>query len=442
MQPRAELREARPGRPAARGWPVPDPGLLLILGLFVLFVAFIVTVPAEDAFAVLPYVPIAVALAVVAYATAIKPADDGFSAALYWLAFVLKLLSVVAYYWMLMEVYGGGDANRYHLEATYISQHLRQSDFSILRVYGYGRQSSTNVIYLTSFLYTILPPSRLGGGLVFAALAFVGSVFHYRAFRRAFPAADSRLYLMAVFFMPSVLFWTSAVGKDAWVFFGSGIVSWGLVTYARRAHLSGLVVAGLGLGLVYLVRPHFAAFMVLAAGIAFLLFHRVRSSQRLLIWLVGAAVIAGGGFLVVGSAGEFLGLGSIGEVSFQEVEEFYDFRQAVSTGGGSGFETRSALDPVGLVTAPVTVLLRPFPWEANNPQALVTALESLAWLGIFWWRRRVFWERLRAMRHDPWVAFSLGYTAILIVALTTAGNFGIIARQRVGLLPFLWVLFG
>ena len=45
------------------------------------------------------------------------------------------------------------------------------------------------------------------------------------------------------------------------------------------------------------------------------------------------------------------------------------------------------------------------------------------------------------MTTQPWLAFSAAYAAIMIAALTTMGNFGILARQRVALLPFLWVLF-
>jgi hypothetical protein len=57
-------------------------------------------------------------------------------------------------------------------------------------------------------------------------------------------------------------------------------------------------------------------------------------------------------------------------------------------------------------------------------------------------RGRFLVDKLRMVRTNPMVVFALAYSAILIVALTVAGNFGIIARQRVAVLPFVWMLFG
>ena len=89
----------------------------------------------------------------------------------------------------------------------------------------------------------------------------------------------------------------------------------------------------------------------------------------------------------------------------------------------------------------MTVLLRPFLWEAHNLQAMFAALESLLWLGLGWRGRRVFLERVRHLREQPWLGFSVIYSLILILALGSASNFGIIARQRVSILPFLLMLF-
>ncbi len=438
-QPEASTTPARSLTLAGR--PVLDPGMLLILTVFLFLGVLVATIEVGEVLAVARYLPLVFLLAAFVYRKGMKPADGDFPPALYWLAFVLKLLSTAAYYWVVLEVYGRGDANRYHKEAEYVSHYLSQFDFSTVAAYSYGRQGSTNIIYLLSAVYSLLPASRLGGGFVFATLAFTGSVLFYRAYRLAFPESDGRFYGFIIFFLPSILFWTSAVGKDAWGFFASGFVAYGLAGYARQARPSGLAVAGLGLGLLYLARPHLAAFMILAAGIAFLLFYRVASVHRLLVWLLGLVVIIGGGVFVLQSAGEFLGLGSVLTISGEELEEFYDFRQDVSTTGGSEFAPPTAFDLFGLLSAPIVVLFRPFPWEAHNLWALITSLESVAWLALFLRRRRAFWPRLRSIRQDPWVAFAVGYSVIVIVALTTAGNFGIIARQRVALLPFLWLLF-
>jgi hypothetical protein len=441
MHVQPEIATAPARSPTLSGRRFLHPGVLLILAVFLFLGMLLATIPDEEVLSVAVYLPVVVLLANIVYHKGMKPADPSEQPALYWLAFVLKLASTLAYYWLILEVYGRGDANRYHKEAEVVSQYLSRFDFAFVRAYSFGRQGSTNIIYLLSALYSVLPVSRLGGGFIFATLSFTGSVLYYRAYRLAFPESEGHFYRLVVFFLPSILFWTSAVGKDAWSFFASGFVAYGLALYARQARPVGLAVAAVGLGLTYLARPHLAAFMILAAGVAFLLFYRLASRQRLLVWLLGMVTIVVGGVFVLQSAGEFLGLGSVFTLSAQELEEFYDFRQDVSTTGGSEFTPQTAFTLFGLLAAPVTVLFRPFPWEVHNLWATLTSLESLAWLGLFLWRRRVLWQRLLSIRQDPWVAFALGYSAIMIVALTTVGNFGIVARQRVALLPFLWLLF-
>lgn len=156
--------------------------------------------------------------------------------------------------------------------------------------------------------------------------------------------------------------------------------------------------------------------------------------------LVAAVAIIVLGVPVVRTSVEYVGIQS-DEGMWEETEAAFELRQQHTLGGGSSYEPQNPFTLLGAITAPVTVLFRPFPWEAHNVQAMFASLESLLWLGLFWHRRRIFGARLHSSRGDPWVAFALVYSAIMIVALTIAANFGIIARQRTSLLPFLWILF-
>ena len=69
------------------------------------------------------------------------------------------------------------------------------------------------------------------------------------------------------------------------------------------------------------------------------------------------------------------------------------------------------------------------------------SLETVAWLVFCWVQRRVFITKVRSLRSDPFAAFAILYSLVTLLALTSIGNFGIIARQRVMVLPFLWMLF-
>jgi hypothetical protein len=92
------------------------------------------------------------------------------------------------------------------------------------------------------------------------------------------------------------------------------------------------------------------------------------------------------------------------------------------------------------VVAAVTVLFRPFPFEANTAEALVTSFESLALLGLFVVRYRSVFAALRSVRRVPYVAVALVYVAGSIFGLSAVANFGIIARQRTLIYPMLLIL--
>ena len=130
----------------------------------------------------------------------------------------------------------------------------------------------------------------LGSFFFFAGLAFSGSILFYRASRLAFPEVAPHFFRGVIFFLPSILFWPSSLGKDALIFFGSGFLAYGLIKYIRRSQLSGLLLVALGLFLVGLVRPHIAMVAILAIGggsyCLFLL--RVRSIKLLLLGWWGA----------------------------------------------------------------------------------------------------------------------------------------------------------
>ena len=149
-------------------------------------------------------------------------------------------------------------------------------------------------------------------------------------------------------------------------------------------------------------------------------------------------MLLGLGFYLIQSGADFLNLE---EISLEAVEGFYEEQQERTTIGGSRYQTIDVFTPTGAVVGLVTALARPFPWETHNLQSLLISLETVAWLVFCWMQRRTFLAKLRSVRSDPFAAFAIFYSLITLMALTSIGNFGIIARQRVMVLPFLWMLF-
>ncbi|MFC1976425.1 hypothetical protein ACFLXQ_08500 [Chloroflexota bacterium] len=408
---------------------------LIIFSFMAFVIGLLMIIPDEDWLSLLVYFVVLGVFARVLYKRGIEPADPTFPSSLFLLALILKLGGSAIRYWTGVGLYGGlADAVRYHEDGQYFAGFFRQFDFSVLDTIPQGTEGMS---YLAGLLYTILPPNLPGSYFFFATLAFTGSVFYYRAFLTAFPKSNSSLFRFIIFFLPSVLFWPSSLGKDAWIFFSSSFVAYGLTQYIRQTRLSGLLVAGIGIFFVGIIRPPVAAIITLAVVIAYLV-QGMRTAKQ----FVGGVLIVSFGFFIYQFSTEYL-LQSKGlpEVSWAGLQDFYQYQQQQTHAGGSRFAPIVLQTLLGPIYAVVTVLFRPFVWEANNSQVLVTAFEGILWLGLFWYRRKVFLTRIRLITKDPWIAFLVVYSIFMILSLTTIANFGLLARQRLMFLPFLWMLF-
>jgi hypothetical protein len=96
--------------------------------------------------------------------------------------------------------------------------------------------------------------------------------------------------------------------------------------------------------------------------------------------------------------------------------------------------------PLQMPKAIVTVLFRPFVTEADNAQALAAALESTFLLLLTIRRLPWMWAAMRSVRRQPYVALALVFTAVFVVAFASFPNFGLLARERVQVLPFFLIL--
>lgn len=359
-------------------------------------------------------------------------------------ALMLRLGAAVVHYYFAFDVYGGTvDASRYHSAGVAVSEAFRSGGFHVGYDIAYSQVGSAGTQFiglLTGIVYTFIGPNTLGGFIVFSWISFWGVLFFYRAFLIAVREGSRKTYAGFLFFLPSLIFWPSTIGKEAWVLFSLGLAVYGcaLVLSGRTWH--GIVVAALGLCFTSLARIHLAAIVGLALVVAYLI-RRPRMELRQLAPVAKGAmliVLAVVGTTLVIETGETLrqrfvepdrGFGAV----FTEVGE--------RTGrGGSAFEPVAVTSPLQFPLAAFTVLYRPLPIEANNAPAFFAALESTFLFLLLIVRFRWFTSAVRRVR-KPFVAFAITYVILFIVGVSSFANFGLLARQRVQLLSLFLVLF-
>lgn len=343
----------------------------------------------------------------------------------------------VGRYWVDFDLYGGtADSNNYDRVGRQLAPLFRSGNYGDL-----GEVSSTRLAeILTGQVYALIGPTRLGGYMVFSWLAFLGLYLCWRAFRLAVPTGDHRRYLLLLFFYPTLLLWSSGIGKDAFMVLCLGGAAYGLASLLT-GRSRGLLLAVLGLWGAAVMRPHVAVIFAVGALVALpvrLTLGRTGSTKTqplvsglLILFVVIASAV------VVAQAEDFFDLEQLDVDSFTAVTTDVTERTNI---GESTFDSSNPNSPVGYVTAAVTVLFRPFPTEVENLQGLFTAAEGLLLAGVIVLSGRRLIALPRSLIRVPYVTFAVGYVAAFVYAFAAIENFGILARQRTQVLPFVFIL--
>lgn len=383
-----------------------------------------------------------IAISLPMFAREARRQDD---ARLFWflvVALLMHLVGGILRYWVTFSVYGAGDATGYHREGVRIAASFWNGDFQT----GLRSLSGTDFIsFTTGLIYTIIGPSKLGGFLAYSWLSFFGLFLFYRAFVVAVPEGDRRWYGLFVFFLPSLLYWPSSTGKEAWMVFTLGIAAIGIARLFTGRVLRGLILLVLGALLAAIVRPHVAG-LVAIGGVGGLLFLRPARSWGhigpVLKW-VGVGAVGALSLVLIVKTQSYLGSNLEGDASVTSVGGVVDQLEQVATrsdSGGSEFKPVIVRSPLQVPSAFVTVLFRPWVFEANNAQALVAAMESSLLLVLVLLRWRWIWAALKSMRRQAYVAFAAAYTFLFVIVFASFPNFGLLARERVQVLPLVLVL--
>jgi hypothetical protein len=361
---------------------------------------------------------------------------DGWRAAvpLLWVALLAKFVACWLRYHVAMNLYAGGtDSLDYHSTGATIAAGLRHGDL-VLSAPPIGTEA---LELATGIVYAVIGPSLLGGYLVFGWMAVWGCWLFYRAFRTALPDGQAHRYAVVVLLLPSLLYWPASVGKESLMVLALGTASLGvarLVTGTARA----LPLIVVGLALAAAIRPHVA--LLVAGGILLALLLRKSPRPSLTSPVTRLVVVGAAAVLVVvlvSAAANFL---RVDEITADSWRSTLDATAERTSKGGSEFMARPVNSVGDLPQATMTVLFRPWLWEVHNAQAAITSLEALLVLALIAlaWRRLLALPRL--LVREPYVTYAVCFTLLFVCAFSSFGNFGLLARERTQVLPFLLVL--
>lgn len=351
------------------------------------------------------------------------------------IALALHLISSPLQIWVVDHIYNGvADWHRYTNQGALLANNLRVGHFTtqgteLRQIVGDG-----SVSVVTGVVFTFVGTNLIAAFLVFSWFAWLGTLFFYRAFAVTFPGASHKRYAYMLFFLPSLIFWTSDVSKEAIMVLSVGVGAFGAarVLAFRR---NGYPLIALGTAMGAWVRPN--ELMLLFVGFVIAMFLRPRDPRVLLRGVrrvVGIAALIG--LLVLSLSLTFKYLhGSGGTFSLQQVAEN---NSSSNDRSGLHYSSSFAAYPKDVYY----VLFDPTPLNAHGNSQRIQALENLIIIILMIKSRRQLWMSIRVGLNRPYVLLAGIYTAAFCYTFAALGNLGLITRERTVLFPLFLVLLG
>lgn len=380
-----------------------------------------------------------------------------------------KVFGGMAFTLIYFYYYAGGDAAGYYFSALamrnlavenpmeYLHQMMGDNSMEAWSKYTLSTAKPLQYLFFEDRTFTVIRlvsvfsfftfKSFLVTALLVASMSFYGPWACYRTFVSYYPQLYRQLAI-AFLFMPSVIFWGSAILKDTFTF--SATCWWvHAVDEAffkrRRLHWNYVGVAISGLMLIA-IKPYI--FMVLfPATVLWLLYFRVVKVRNLLFRFVllpiGIVAMVGVSVLVLSRLGSMLDKFALEDalVTIQVTQG--DLSNAAAYGKNS-FELGEFDGTwMGVLSKfPIAVnaaLFRPYLWEARNVMMRLSGLENLWILGvtilaILRAGPRFF---VRSLLGTPLLLMTITFSILFafIVGVTTP-NFGALVRFKIPMVPF------
>jgi hypothetical protein len=333
--------------------------------------------------------------------------------------------------------HGVSDFTGYVHQGATLSQNFRAFHFTIA---GAGLRSvlgDGSVSIAAGIIFSLVGVNELAAFFVFAWFSWLGTIFFYCAFALTFPEGGRRRYALMLFLLPSILFWTSDVSKEAIMMLALGVATLGAArVLARQRRGYPFLLLGIAMGIA--TRPD--EFALLLAGFTLaLLFRRrddrrqLRAVRRLGTLFVLAVILGVTAVLTV----KFVhsNAGSVGGV----LKSAHQNNLGTGAGYGSSNVPYSS-DPLLYPRDIYEVLFNPLPFTARSFTQLLASGGNTVILVLVLGSLRRLRLTLRTGRERPYVILCAVYSAAFIYAFAALGNTGLITRERTLLFPYLLVL--
>lgn len=326
------------------------------------------------------------------------------------LLYIWHTLFCIAYY-----VYSQNavtDAENYYLSAIYGNHD-----------YKFGGNS---VLLITTFIVDVFGLDYLALFFVFnifgaiGYLAFYGSVYSLVKYWRRVP----RLLALSLLFLPSISFWSAALGKDAISFLSVGLILWASLKFNQRK-----LYALVAILLMSAVRPHVALVMLGAIMISVFIENKSMVLRKKIVVL---AFLAATLSVLLPLAVTNMGVGEI--LRGSDYIDVIEDTQAYYADTDSG----ASLQSLPFYMKVFSNLYRPLIFEAGSIFGYVVGTENFILLLLTIYALLWLPSAYQNIKTSGNAVFLIVYPMTLLVFFSiTSLNMGLASRQKWMYMPML-----
>ncbi len=388
-----------------------------------------------------------------------------------------RLIATVLYTVVIAYYYGGGDTGLFyralqdlhlavsddfsHLNEAYTNAKLDPSS-SLTAYFMYDGNAITH-LYMYQVSNYMVPRFALPFSFLFdqsylcvsfccSFFAFGGCWRIFKLFYSFFPHLHKKIAI-ATLFLPSLLFWSSALMKDSITMGALGFFIYGVhqLFFLRKKVLANIIVVTLSGFLLFYIKPYIVLCAVPGFLVwAYLLLNRNIKDKGFRMF----ATLMFTGLTIFGSIYFMQKIASselASQYATQNIIKALESQQntySIQDDAGSSFKASSIDNSVGgiLKLFPLGImnsLFRPYPWEVRSPIMALTALEAMLflWLTFNCFRYTSFRKFRQVLAENPSIVFCFIYSILFagLVGMSTL-NFGTLARYKIPALPFFLIM--
>ena len=293
-------------------------------------------------------------------------------------------------------------------------------------------QGDVTIMRFSALLAYLTGPSYHAMKVVCSFIGLWGCFFFYRAACHFLKSRKPWL-LYIVGFTPSVLFWSSILGKDPVMFFGAGLYALGAVGWLRTSRIYYALPLTCGIVIAMFLREWYGVIMV--APLLFVVGPRLRHPLQRILSVAGG--LAGMVYAYSLFKQQFFAQG-VSDLLPKVNATVGGLSQGGSAQSFQGFHSFSSMIlfwPWGAFTA----IFRPLPWDIHNVFVAMYALsDSVLLLLVISAARHWKFSSVR----DPVISWALAYLLCWasLYGFGAYSNLGMAVRERLEVMPIIVLL--